>query len=401
MTSFISLLAMLSATQLDAFTPLTLQTKRLHTNPLHAQAIEQEIEQEIKIEDLKEPESIQVPLKFAGPYPTFGLHFPNLSTKNQKAQNKTGISLDFLLDTGANTNTINAQVATELELEVVGEALPGLSSGGAMQGGETFMLGDSQLEGIEMNEEMGEDDIFMQNLTASALPIASPASAGLLSLPFFYCFEGGVDFSWGSPALKDGMPEPASVTFYGDEETAMEKALPGMTRVPIDPIPVTQLPSVMLNINGMKVPALLDTGSPITVLNSQAAKQAGIETLQLPPEGEEEKSNNPFAGFANRFKNAQAVAKAAANGDVLTIAGSDGRPTNLLKSTSTVDLSMSGDDDDDVSFGSGHIYVGDIPGLAALNGIGVDSPPAAVLGMDVLRMRPKMFLRARNQEVFF
>ena len=396
MKSSLFLSAVLSAaTQLDAFTPLALQTKRHHTNPLYAY----EIEQEIQTANLKEPESIQVPLKFVGPYPTIGLRFPDLSTKNQKAQNKTGISLDFVLDTAANTNTINAQVAAELELEVVGEALPGLSSAGAMLGGETFMLGDSQLEGIEMNGEMGEDGIFMQNLTASALPIASPAAAGLLSLPFFYCFEGGVEFSWGSTALKDGMPDPGLITFFGDEETAMTKALPGMTRVPIDPIPVTQLPSVMLNINGMKVPALLDTGSPITVINLQAAKQAGIETIQLPSDGEEN-SNNPFAGFANRFKNAQAAAKAAANGDLLTIAGSNGKPTNLLKSTSTVDLSVSGDSED-VSFGSGHIYVGDIPGLAALNGIGVDSPPAAVLGMDVLRKRPKMFLRARNQEVFF
>ncbi|KAL3941844.1 MAG: hypothetical protein SGBAC_003864 [Bacillariaceae sp.] len=394
MTKFIFLGALLAATQLNAFTQLTLYTKRAHATPLFAI----DIEQEIKKEDLKEPLSLRVPIKFVGPYPTIGLRFPDLSTKNQKAQNKTGISLDFVLDTAANTNTINAQVASELELEVVGEALPGLSSAGAMKGGATYMLGDSQLDGIELNEELGENGIFMQNLTASALPIASPASAGLLSLPFFYCFEGGVEFSWGSSALKDGLPDPTgtSITFYGDEETAKKEALSGMTRVEIDPIPVTQLPSVMLNINGMKVPALLDTGSPITVLNSQAAKAAGIETIQLPAE---EKSNNPFSGFANRFKNAQAMAKAAQNGEILTIAGSDGKPTNLLKSTSTVDVSVSGDED--VSFGSGHIYVGDIPGLAALNGIGVDSPPAAVLGMDVLRMRPKMFLRARNQEVFF
>lgn len=396
MTSSIYLLTILSATHLDAFTPLTLHTKRVVANPLFSQEVEHEVKQE---EALDGPSSLQVPLKFVGPYPTIGLRFPDLSTKNQKAQNKTGISLDFVLDTAANTNTINAQVAAELELEVVGEALPGLSSAGAMQGGETFMLGDSQLEGLQMDGLLGEDGIFMQNLTASALPIASPACAGLLSLPFFYCFEGGVEFSWGSPTLKDGMPDPASITFYGDDKAEVNNILSGMTRVPIEPIPVTQLPSVMLNINGIPIPALLDTGSPITVLNSQAAKQAGIETIQLPSDGEE-KSNNPFAGFANRFKNAQAVAQAAAKGDLLTIAGSDGKPTNLLKSISTVDLSMAGDSRD-VSFGSSNIYVGDIPGLQALNGIGVDSPPAAVLGMDVLRKRPKMFLRARNQEVYF
>jgi len=54
-----------------------------------------------------------------------------------------------------------------------------------------------------------------------------------------------------------------------------------------------------------------------------------------------------------------------------------------------------------VDFGPGHLYVGDIPGLAALNGVGVDSPPAVVLGMDVLRRLPKMLLRAQSDEVWF
>ena len=84
----------------------------------------------------------------------------------------------------------------------------------------------------------------------------------------------------------------------------------------------------------------------------------------------------------------------------MTIAGTDGKPTNLLKSTSKVEVQAVGETDD-VSFGSGNVYVGDIPGLAALNGIGVESPPAVVLGMDVLKCRPKMLLRARDNEIYF
>jgi hypothetical protein len=42
------------------------------------------------------------------------------------------------------------------------------------------------------------------------------------------------------------------------------------------------LPSVTIKVNGVEMKALLDTGSPITVLNAQAAKLAGIETVQLP-----------------------------------------------------------------------------------------------------------------------
>ena len=341
-------------------------------------------------DDGEESTTIRAPLKFVGPYPSLGLRFPELATKSQKSQNVTGVSLDFILDTAANTNTINAQVAEELGLEVVGSALPGVGSAGVISGGSTYMLGDSQLDG------MGED--FMQELTASALPIASPAAAGLLSLAFFYCFEGGVEFDWGSEqVMEDGMQKPPSVTFYGQVDNNFTKILDGMTRVPIQPVPVTNLPSVIIKVNGIEMPALLDTGSPITVLNKQAAQQAGIETVELPSQSKE--TNNPFAAAANRFKDAQATAQAAARGDVLTIAGAQGRPVNLLKSTSKAGVALVGDSE--VSFGDSNVYVGDIPGLAALSGIGVESPPAVVLGMDVLRLRPKMLLRARNNEVYF
>eukprot|EP00980_Cylindrotheca_fusiformis_P001696 scaffold388_cov114-Cylindrotheca_fusiformis.AAC.5 len=313
----------------------------------------------------EEVTSIQVPLKYVGPYPTIGLRFPDLATRNQK-----------------------------LELEVVGEALPGVGSAGAISGGSTFMLGDAQLEGTGT-----EPFIFVQNLTAAALPIASPASAGLLSQAFFYCFEGGVEFDWGSQSLEDGLiSTPASITFHGARDSNLETNLCKLTRVSIDPVPVTQLPSIMLKINGVEVPALLDTGSPITVLNSQAAQQVGVKPISIP--STPDKSQNPFAAVANRFKSAQATSNAAAKGDLLTIAGSNGQPTSLLKAESAAEIRVSGDSED-VSFGEHRIFVGDIPGLAALNGIGVNSPPAAVLGMDVLKKRQKMLLRARNWEVYF
>lgn len=382
----------LSANQLHAFVQPPAFASKIH-HPVTSIS-SSSTETETYAAKPKEITSIRVPLKFAGPYPTLGLRFPALATKNQKSQNLTGISLDFVLDTAANTNTINAQVASELELEVVGEALPGVGSAGAISGGKTFMLGDSELEGTGK-----EPFTFMQNLTASALPIASPAAAGLLSLPFFYCFEGGVEFSWGPQSLEDGMvADSASITFHGDKDRNLEDILSDLTRVPIEAVPVTQLPSIMLKINGVEIPALLDTGSPITVLNSQAAQRAGIDAITVP--SQPEKSNNPFASVANRFKAAQATAKAAANGDLVTIAGTNGQPTTLLKSASATEIFVPGDSQD-VSFGDSKIYVGDIPGLAALNGIGVDSPPAAILGMDVLRKRPKMVLRARDQEVYF
>jgi hypothetical protein len=386
----------------NAFVQPKFGAARRRTQVLSTNAVDEEIVP-VSVPPTNEEEStaVRAPLKFLGPYPTLGLRFPNLATASQREKNVTGISLDFILDTAANTNTINAQVANELQLEIVGEALPGVGSSGTMAGGHTYNLGDSQLEGIfqQTEDDKNQPFLFMQNLTASALPVASPASAGLLSLAFLYCFEGGVEFNWGSPnSMEDGkMAEPPSVTFFGEKDALANKAIEGMTRVKIENMPVTQLPSIMLSINGVEIPALLDTGSPVTVLNSQAAARAGIKTISLPSQSSE--SKNPFTAIADRFKEARAISKAAAEGNVLTIAGMNG-PINLLKSTEAPAIFAIGEDSN-VSFGKTNIFVGDIPGLAALNGIGVDAPPAVVLGMDVLRTKAKMTLRAQDNEVYF
>ena len=40
------------------------------------------------------------------------------------------------------------------------------------------------------------------------------------------------------------------------------------------------------------------------------------------------------------------------------------------------------------------VCAGDLPGLAALGGLGADAGPAAVLGTDLLRRRPRMWYTA-------
>lgn len=340
----------------------------------------------------KQPTAVRAPLKYVGPYPCLALRFPNLATQSQRERNVTGISLDFVLDTAANTNTLNNQVAKELGLEVVGEALPGVGAAGAISGGDTFMLGDAQLDGLPKDESF----TFMQGLTASALPVASPASAGLLGLYFFNCFQGGVCFDWGSSSAVPVPSDPASntafpsVTFYSDKND-MGGALDGLKRAPIKPLPVSNLPSVELQINGQAVPALLDTGSPITVLNAEAARLAGVETtMKVESESGGGGGGNPFAKLAKGIKSAQA----ASRGDVLLIAGAAGERIELVKSESAVDVGVGGFGDDVVELGKHNVYVGDLPGLAALGGLGGSgAPPAAVLGMDVLRTRPRMVYR--------
>lgn len=333
--------------------------------------------------------AVRAPLKYIGPYPCLALRFPHLATASQRARNVTGISLDFVLDTAANTNTINGQVAKELDLEVVGHSLPGLGAGGAIAGADTFLLGDAQLDGL-----WGEPFTFMSDLSASALPVASPAAAGLLSLAFFHCFSG-VEFQWNLQQ-QENVTIPPSVTFLCDDHD-FDKISSEVTRVPIQTLPVTNLYTVTIDINGIQMPALLDTGSPITVLNEQAAIAAGVKTVELPTKN----SNNPFAAFVDNIKNAEATAEAAARGDVLMIAGTNGQIVNLLKSTTPVPISLAGDSDNKVNFDTGYVYVGELPGLAAMNGLGIDSPPAVVLGMDVLRKRPRMILRAQVPEVYF
>jgi len=340
------------------------------------------------------PLKITSPLKFVGPYPTIPLHFPNLSTSSQRERNISGISLDFVLDTGANTNTINAQVASELNLDSIGAALPGYNTGGTMDGGTTFLLGDCALDMPEKKKE-----IFMKELSASAIPIASPTGAGLLSCAFLNCFQGGVNFNW----YGNDNDNSATLTFYGDKD-GMDDDISGMSRVPIQTIEDVLLPSVTLIINGKEIPALLDTGSPITVLNAAAANLAELDTIQLPQEEDNKQSDNgfpnPFKKLANNFKNANALANAASKGDVLMIAGAGGKPVQLLRSNDAIELKLKGDGHDDVSFSANKIYVGDLPGLAALGGLsGISSPPAAVLGMDVLKRKPSMLYRMN--EVYF
>ena len=359
------------------------------------------------------PNAVRAPLKYLGPYPCLSLRFPDLATSAQRARgaNVTGISLDFVLDTAANTNTIQGAVAQELALEKVGEALPGFGAAGSISGGDTFLLGNCQLDyGVVMEAESsgddggGEDDddeqdfTFMQGLTASALPVASPAAAGLLGLYFFQCFQGGVMFEWGSNSAAASTAIP-SITFFAEKER-MGDALDGLARAPIQPLPVSALPSINMIINGKTIPALLDTGSPITVVNAAAAKMAGVTTRMEDDGGgsnEKGKGNpfNPFAKLTKNFEAAQAAAQAAARGGVLLIAGADGKRVELVKSKDLVECGIVGDGDGvAVNIGKHNIYLGDLPGLAALGGLGGDgAPPAAVLGMDILRTRTRMVYR--------
>ena len=76
---------------------------------------------------------------------------------------------------------------------------------------------------------------------------------------------------------------------------------------------------------------------------------------------------------------------------MLTVGGANG-PVQLTRATAAVTLALEGEDGEEAGFGDEcRPYVGDLPGLAALGGLGAGAGPAVVLGTDTLRRRPGLW----------
>lgn len=309
--------------------------------------------------------ALRAPIRWVGPYAALALCFPELATRGQRERGEKGVTLDFVLDTAANTNTINAQVAEELSLEKIGEAAGGLGAGGAIGGGGTFMLGDCELGDLPKDGR----STLMSGLTASALPVASPAAAGLLCIYFLTAFPGGFELRWGPTAADE-----ASITMFAEAQ-GMEQVVRGLNAAGITRLPDSGLLVLTLTVNGVTIPALLDTGSPITVLNAAAAMAAE----RMPPAVDKVAGN-----LLSRL--VAGVSGASSGADTLMIAGARGQRVRLTRTT-PCELSIGGTE---IGGGTCRPYVGELPGLAALNGLGADAGPAAVLGLDVLRQRPRL-----------
>jgi len=287
---------------------------------------------------------VKAPLKMLGPYPALGLRFPDLATESQRKTGKSGVSLDFVIDTAANTNTIQRPVQEALEIPKVGRF------------GSVHNMGGTQLDGVM-------EDLFLTDLGVSALPGGNPNAAGLLSLAFLKLFPGGVAFGWAEK-------RPSLTFFAGKTKSATDDK----KMVPIQPLTMAGgLPSITLMVNGKEVKALLAAGSPITVMNEEAAKLAGVERMNL-------------AGFDKEDMQA--------NGNIVVVQNQRGEPVDLTRSKDVVDIKAA-----EVDFGKVPLYVGEIPSLAALTS--EFAGPAILLGLDVLVQRPSMLLRAQDNEVWF
>lgn len=301
--------------------------------------------------------AVVAPLKYTGQsnYPTLNLLFPDLD-QIMEGGSVQGVSLDFVMDTGANINTVEGMVVDSYRLPVAVAAQDLGVAGAAGMGGsfpacDIHTLGTCKLGGMPP----GSDFDFMYGLTAARMPDSLPYrfANGLLGLTFFLSFPAGVELDWYGT---DGDP-PTCIFYYGD--TTPPDALNNMVGVPLERLPV-QIMSLVIEVNGVPVKAILDTGSPNTILSPNAANRCGIEVYSDSMAPDDLPLRQQVVGA--------------------TAMGIDGNVFNLARSTNEVSVTAGG-----ASLGATPVFVGNLPGLDILNQFGMEHPPEAILGLDFLQ----------------
>lgn len=228
-------------------------------------------------------------------------------------------------------------------------------AGGTFQAGDFVMLGDCLLGGMPADQQ---NITFFRNLTAAALDlgIAGSVGSGLLGSQFFSCFPSGVEFDWYGT---DG--DPPTVIFY--------KVLPDDAKKNAIRVPLLEsffgVPSITVNINGCYLNAIIDSGSPITILNENAAKEVGVEIKSL------------------------------ADGNDVQIKGVDDAVVGISRSSEGASITIGG-----IQLGTvKSVCVGDLPGLSFVSNFVSGGGPQVLLGLDALRRMYRMILT--KDEVWF
>ena len=373
---------------------------------------------------------VVAPLSYRGPYPCLSLIFPDIKKPStmvaklpEAPDNK--IQLDFLLDTGANVNTLQNDFVEGFRLPVTissedlqtkygvkGQAGVGTGSGifdkksetestasdlfKAMRSpGALHDLGRCQLAGISPPpSKSGEKPpSFLRHLLVTPLPMASPVGHGLLGLTFMASFAA-VEFDW---AGTDGDPPTLQFVYYLVDPVSNTKSslvpkeilceqdkslflktfskekgeynfttpLKPLVPIPLD-FSILGVPVVKVHVNGKEISAILDTGAPMSILSTKAAEAIGIGTTAM---DWEERSNRK--GHKNLRLTETLHQKF---GDpVLLVGGVDGAPLQLHRSRSeSVRVEVLGKTNHkhemaSIPLGSGPIYVGDVPLLQSLD----------------------------------
>jgi hypothetical protein len=301
---------------------------------------------------------VVAPLVYIGPYPCLGLKFPHLNPEHN--------SIHFVMDTGANVNSISKDLAHKLDVSIVKkkEDLPLLGStgaGGSLPAGDFVMLGDCQLSGMPKDQE---NLTFMTNLTAAAmnLGIVEQIGGGILGTCFFYSFPAGVEFDWYGT---DGDP-PTFIFYYGT--CLPEEAKKNAKCVSLEKDSFFGIPTIIVSINGVEFRAIIDTGSPITIISPSAAKEAKIE-------------------------------RRSSDGEtVLKIKGIDDGIMGLSQAQDNVSIQIG----NDVTLQNmTTIFVGELPGLSSAGAFSSSPYPQLLLGLDALRHTYRTIFRLAENEIWF
>jgi hypothetical protein len=295
-------------------------------------------------------------------------------------------------------------VAYGLDVEIVGAAPSGVGATGAVSSGQEMLLGTAKLgsDGAD-----GSGTAAITGLSAAIVQVPAPGTAGILGRSFLNCF-GAVEFDWRLSQNAAG----ATMCLYQeyapfDDDGTMDD----QTVVPLNELACGLL-AVDVDLNGVRMPALVDTGAPRTIINRAAAKAAGIATvgdgddaIRGSPEAAKKPVSppgvfkNPFAAIQDAISRGRE--QALGSSGAVTVMGAGGRPERLDKASRSKDVEMivsatSGS----VCLSSPQILIGDLEafrvglGLRGDSTLGAnDGQPGIVLGLDALMSVPKVAMR--------
>ncbi len=331
---------------------------------------------------------------------TVGL--PDRSTRAQRERGVKGVELDWCVDTACSTNFILPQVAYGLDVEIVGAAPSGIGATGAVSSGQEMLLGTAKL-GSDGPD--GSGTAAITGLSAAIVQVPAPGTAGILGRSFLNCF-GAVEFDWRLQQNAGAMCLYQEYAPFDDDDMIDDK-----TVVPLNELACGLL-AVDVDLNGVRMPALVDTGAPRTIINRAAAKAAGIATvgdgddaIRGSPEAAKKPVSppgvfkNPFAAIQDAISRGRE--QALGSSGAVTVMGAGGRPERLDKASRSKDVEMivsatSGS----VCLSSPQILIGDLEafrvglGLRGDSTLGAnDGQPGIVLGLDALMSVPKVAMR--------
>jgi len=307
-------------------------------------------------DDKLELVGVVAPLTYSGPYACLGLEFHHL--KQNDSVQPGGAAINFVMDTGANINAIQKDLARSLKLPVVlcKESFSTIESagvGGSFEAGDIVMLGDCHLSNMPKEHDL----LFIKNLTAASIDIglAGVIAEGLLGTTFFACFSA-VAFGWYGT---DGDP-PTFIFYYKDlPEYAKKNAF----CVPLENDSFFNVPIVNVSINGIEVRALVDTGSCISIVSPQIAESAGLERLH--------KSVKVAGIDKGTFDLSEA-----------------GNATVTIFNVTFLDVDT--------------LFIGELPGItASFAEKAIAEMPQALVGLDILKKMYRLILRLDAKELWF